>query len=69
MYMFEIERDLAWIARNLQIVKNSIFGPKLTRHLNMDNRDFDVVDNNYNTPSSIQSSEVENVKLSRKKYL
>jgi len=55
MYMVEIERDLAWIARNLQNMEDPIFGPKLTRHFNLDNSDFDVVDNHYNTPSSIAS--------------
>jgi len=46
-------------------MEDSIFGPKLARHFNLDNNDFDVVDNNNNTPSIIEKLEVENVKLSR----
>jgi len=61
--------DVAWIARNLQNMEDSIFGPKPTRHFNPDNSDFDVVDSNDNTPSIIESSDVESVKLSKKKEL
>jgi hypothetical protein len=53
------------IARNLQNMENSIFDPNPTRHFNMDISHFDVVDNNDNTPSIVESSDPENVKLSR----
>jgi hypothetical protein len=67
MYIFEIGGDIAWIARNLQNMEDSIFGPnKPARHFNRDCSNFDVFDNNDNTPSIIVSSNVENVKLSRK---
>ena len=61
--------DIAWIARNLHDMKDSIFGPKPARHFNLDNSDFDVVDNIDNTPSIIKSLNVENVKLSRKRIV
>jgi hypothetical protein len=67
MYTFEIVGDIAWIARNLLNMEDFIFGPKLARRSNLDNGDFVVVDNNNNTPSIIESSEVKNVKLSKKK--
>jgi hypothetical protein len=41
------------------------FGLKPTRHFYLDNSDFEIVDNNDNTPSIIENSDVENVKLSR----
>ena len=46
---------------------DSIFGPKPARHINLDSSDFDVVDTNDNTLSIIKTSDVETVKLSRKK--
>jgi hypothetical protein len=67
MYIFKIASDIVWLARNLQIMEDLIFGPEPTRHFNLDNSDFDVVDNNDNIPSIIESSNVEIVKLSRKK--
>jgi len=68
MYLFEIVGDLAWIARNLQNMEDAIFGPKPTRHFNLDKSDFDVVDNNDSTLSIIENSEIESVKLRRKKF-
>jgi hypothetical protein len=47
-------------------MEDSLFGSKLAMHFNLKNRDFDVVDNNDNTPLIIKSSDVENMKLSRK---
>jgi hypothetical protein len=67
MCIFEIVGDIEWIARDLQNMEDAIFGPKPARHFNLDNSDFDVVDNNENTTSIIESSDVENVKLSMKK--
>jgi hypothetical protein len=67
MYTFLIVGDIAWIARNLQNMEESIFGPKLARHFNLDNIDFDVVDNNDDTTSIIESSYVKNVKEKKKK--
>ena len=67
MYIFEVAGDIAWIARNLQKMEDFIFGPKPPRYFDLDNNDFDVVNNNDSTPSIIESSKVENVKLSRKK--
>ena len=51
----------------MQNIEDSIFGPKPARHINLDSSDFDVVDTNDNIPSSIETSCVENVKLSKKK--
>jgi hypothetical protein len=58
--------DIAWIARNLQNMEDSIFSPKPARHINLDTSDYDVVDTNDNTPSIIKTLDVETVKLSRK---
>ncbi len=66
MYSFRIVGDISWIARKLQNMEDSIFGPASTRHFNLDNSNFDVVNNNDNTPSIIEISYMENVKLSRK---
>ena len=55
------------IAQNLHNMEDSIFGPKPARHINLDSSYFDVVDTNDSTPSIIKTSDVENVKLSRKK--
>ncbi len=67
MYILKFVGDIAWIARNLQIMEDSIFGPKPARHINLDSSDSGVVDTNDNTPSIIKTSDVETVKLSRKK--
>ena len=67
MYIVKFVGDIAWIARNLQNMEDSIFGPKLARHINLDSSDFDVVDTNDNTLSIIKTSDLETVKLSRKK--
>ena len=48
-------------------MKDQMFGPKLARHINMNSSDSDIVDTNDNTPSIIETSVVEIVKLSRKK--
>ncbi len=56
MYMFEIKGgDIAWIARNLQNMEDSNIGTKQARHFNLDKNDFDVLDNNDNTPLIIES--------------
>ena len=67
MYVLKFVGDIAWIARNLQNMEDSIFFPKLVRHINLDSSDFDVVDTNDNIPSILKTSDVEIVKLSRKK--
>ena len=67
MYILKFVGDISWIARNLQNMEDSIFGPKPTRHINLDFSDSDVVDTNDNTLSIIKTSDVETVKLSRKK--
>jgi hypothetical protein len=64
MYILNFVGDIAWIARNLQNMEDSIFGPKPTRHINLDSSDFDVVDTNDNIPSIIKTSDVETIKLS-----
>ncbi len=69
MYFEKIVRDLAWIVRNLQNMEDSIFGPKLARHINIDDIDFDAVDANDISPSIIENSDIEIVKLSKKKKL
>jgi len=66
-FFFFFEGDIAWIVRNLQNMEDSIFGPKPTRHINLDSSDSDRVDTNDNTPSIIKTSDVETVKSSRKK--
>jgi hypothetical protein len=48
-------------------MEDSIFDPKPIRHINLDSSDFDGVDTYDNTPSSIKTSDVENIKLSKKK--
>jgi len=53
MYILKFVGDIAWIARNLQNMADSIFGPKTSRHINPDSSDFDVFDTSYNTPSII----------------
>jgi hypothetical protein len=45
--------DIGWIARNLQNIEDSIFGPKPARHINLDSSDSYVVDTNDNTSSII----------------
>ncbi len=50
MYILNVVGDIGWIARNLQNMEDSIFGPKPARHINLDSSDFDVVDTNDNTP-------------------
>ncbi len=67
LYFKIIVGNLAWIARNLQNMENSIFGPKPAKHINIDDSDFDAVDANDTTPSIIENSDVEIVKLSKKK--
>ena len=66
MYFEIIVGNLAWIARNLQNMEDSIFGPKPARHINIDESDFDAVDAYDTTPSIIENSDVEIVKLSKK---
>ena len=60
---------MAWIAHNLQNIEDSIFGPKPARHINLASSDSDMVDTNDNTPSIIKTSDVETVKLSRKRIV
>ncbi len=48
-------------------MEDSIFDPKPARHINIDDSDFDAVDANDTTPSIIENSDVEIVKLSKKK--
>ena len=67
MYFEIIVGVLAWIARNLQNMEDSIFGPKPAKHINIDDSDSDAVDANDTTPSIIENSDVEIVKLSKKK--
>ena len=64
MYIFEIVGDIAWIARNLQNIENSIFVSKPARHFNLDNSDFDMVDNNDKVLSIIENLDVENIESS-----
>ena len=66
MYILKFVGDIAWIARNLQNIEDSIFGPKPDRHINLDSSDSDVVDTNDNTPLIIKTSGVETVKSSKK---
>jgi hypothetical protein len=66
MYVLKFVGDITWIARNLQNMVDSIFGPRPTRHINLDTSDFDVVDTNDNTPSIVKTSDVETRKLSKK---
>jgi hypothetical protein len=47
-------------------MEDSIFGPKLARHIHLDSSDSYVVDTN-DTPSILKTSDVETVKLIRKK--
>jgi hypothetical protein len=47
-------------------MEDSIFGPKLTKHLNLVDTDLDVVDKNYDNGENIEISDVENVKLHRR---
>ena len=54
LYFEIIVGDLAWIARNLQNMEDSIFGPKPARHINIEDSDFDAVDANDTTPSIIE---------------
>ncbi len=67
MYILKFVGDIGWIARNLQNMEDSIFGPKPARHINSGSGDFDVIDTNDNIPSIIKTSDVKTVKLSRKK--
>jgi hypothetical protein len=67
MYILIFVCDIAWIARNLQNMEDSIFGQKPARHINLDSSDSHAVDNNDNTPSIIKTSDVKIVKLSRRK--
>ena len=67
MYVLSFVGDIAWIARILQNMKDSISGPKLARHIKLDSSDSDVIDTSDNTPSIIKASDVETVKLSRNK--
>ena len=55
MYLKVNVGDVARIARNLQNMEGLIFGPKPARHFHLDNKDFDLVDNNDNIPSNIES--------------
>ncbi len=68
-YILKFVGDIGWIARNLQNMEDSIFGPKLARHINLDYSDSDVIGTNDNTPSIIKTSDVEAVKLSKKKEM
>ena len=67
LYFETIVGDLAWIARNLQNMEDSIFGPKPAKHINIDDSDSEAVDANDIAPSIIENSDVEIVKLSKKK--
>ncbi len=66
MYIYKFVGDIGWIARNLQNMEDSIFGPKPAKHINLDFSDSDVIDLNDNTPSIFKTSDVKTVKLSRK---
>jgi hypothetical protein len=67
MYILKFVGDIAWIARKLQNMEDSIFVPKPVRHINLDSSDSNVLSTNDNIPSIIKTSDVEIVKLSRKK--
>ena len=67
LYFEIIVGDLAWIARNLQNMEDSIFGLKPAKHINIDDSEFAAVDANDTTPSNIENSDVEIVKLSKKR--
>jgi hypothetical protein len=56
---------MAWIARNLQNIEYSIFGPKPFKPSELDDSDFDLVDINDNNPTNIKFSDVENIELSK----
>ena len=66
LYFEKIVGDLGWIVRNLQNMEDSIFGPEPARHINIDDSDFDAVDANDTTPSIIENSDIEIVKLTKK---
>jgi hypothetical protein len=59
MYILKFVGDMAWIARNLQNMEDSIFSSKPAKHINLDSSDSDVVDTNDNTTSIIKTSVVE----------
>jgi hypothetical protein len=61
MYILKFVGDIAWIERNLQNMEDSIFGPKPTRHINLDSSDSNVIDTNNNTIFIIKTSDVETV--------
>ena len=69
MYILKCVGDIAWIARNLQNMEDSIFGPKPARYIYLNSIDFDVDDTNDNTPSIIKTSDVKTVKLSKKRIV
>ena len=48
-------------------MEDSLCGLKPSRLFDLDNRNSDVVDNNDNTPSTIENADMETIKLSRKK--
>jgi len=60
---------IAWIARNLQNMKDLIFGPRPARHINLDSSDYDVVDTNDNASSNIKTLDVETIKLREKRIV
>jgi len=66
MYVEKIVSDIAWIARNFQNIEDAIFG---FGFIGLDSSAFDVVDTNDNIPSIITTSDVEIVKLSRKRIV
>ena len=66
MYILTIIGDMVRIARNLENVEDSIFGPKPNQHFNLDDNDIDAVDNNDDNLTNIEVSSVKNTKLSRK---
>ena len=67
MYEFKIVGDITWIAQNVHNIEDQILGPKPAIYFNLDNSDFDVVDNNDNIPLTIESPDVKTIKLSRNK--
>ena len=67
MYIKIIVGDMAWIVWNLQNMEDSIFAPKPTKRLNLDDKDLDVVDNNDDIGTNIEISDVENLKLIKRK--
>ena len=69
MYILIIVGDMTWIVRNLKNMEDSIFNSKPAKHLNLDDSDLDVVDNDDENGTNIEISDLKNVKLSIRKNL